>query len=82
MKKVTVIRYPDDPVCCRVSVGGGRSIGGYYCTYRGTREEAIAALETVVLVLKHMPEQPVESEEILKNVREQNDPTPSDHNAF
>jgi hypothetical protein len=62
MKKVTIIRYANDPVCPRVSAGGGKEIGGYYCTYRGTREEAIAVLEAVLIVMQHMPEQPVEPE--------------------
>jgi hypothetical protein len=62
MKKVTIIRYKDDPVCPRVSAGGGEAIGGYYCTYRGTREEAIEMLKTILFVMEHMPEQPVEPE--------------------
>jgi hypothetical protein len=62
VKKVTIIRYADDPVCPRVSAGGGETIGGYYCTYRGTREEAIAVLEAVLIVMKYMPEQPIEPE--------------------
>ena len=60
MTRVSVQRLPDDPLCLRVSIGGGEKIDGYYCSYRGTREETIEALETVLLVLKHMPEQPVE----------------------
>jgi hypothetical protein len=62
MMKVSVTRLVDDPVCLRVSIGGGKVIGGYYCTYRGTREEAIEALEKVLLTLKYMPEQPIEEE--------------------
>jgi hypothetical protein len=65
MKKVTIIRYRDDPVCPRVSAGGGEEIGGYYCTYRGTREEAIEMLKTILLVMEHMPEQPVDPEMLL-----------------
>jgi hypothetical protein len=60
MYKVNVSRYADDPLCLRVSIGGGKEIGGYYCTYRGTREETIEALEAVLLVLRNMPELPVE----------------------
>jgi hypothetical protein len=63
MTKVSVTRFPDDPVCLRVSIGGGEKIGGYYCTYRGTREASIEALEKVLLALKHMPEQPIEEED-------------------
>jgi len=62
MTKVSVTRFPDDPVCLRVSIGGGEKIGGYYCTYRGTREASIEALEKVLLALKHMPEQPIEED--------------------
>ena len=62
MTKVSITRFADDPLCLRVSIGGGEKIGGYYCTYRGTREESIEALEKVLLALKHMPEQPIEEE--------------------
>lgn len=62
MKKVSITRYKDDPLCPRVSAGGGAKIGGFYCTYRGTREEAIEILETILVVMQNMPEQPVEPE--------------------
>jgi hypothetical protein len=64
MTKISVTRFPDDPICLRVSIGGGERIGGYYCTYRGTREESIEALEKVLRALKSMPEQPIEEEDI------------------
>jgi len=62
MKKVTIMRYADDPICPRVSAGGGGTIGGFYCTYRGTREEAMEILRTILAVMEYMPEQPVEPE--------------------
>lgn len=60
MFKVKVQRFPNDPLCLRVSIGGGRKIGGYYCTYRGTRKEMIEALEAILVAVQHMPELPVE----------------------
>jgi hypothetical protein len=62
MTRVSVTRLADDPLCLRVSIGGGEKIGGYYCTYRGTREASIEALETVLLALKEIPEQPIEED--------------------
>jgi hypothetical protein len=62
MTNVSVTRLADDPLCLRVSIGGGEGIGGYYCTYRGTREATIEALEKVLLALKYMPEQPIEED--------------------
>ena len=61
-KKVSITRYADDPTCPRVLAGGGKEIGGCYCIYRGTREETIAILETILVVMRNMPEQPVEPE--------------------
>jgi hypothetical protein len=61
MTNVSITRLPRDPICLRVSIGGWKS-KGYYCTYRGTREEAIEAIEKVLIVLQHMPEQPIEED--------------------
>lgn len=62
MTEVKVQRLSTDPFCTRVSIGGNRKIG-FYCLYRGTREEAIEAVEKVLLVLQHMPEQPIEPDD-------------------
>lgn len=62
MKQVVVKRLPNDPLCLRVSIGGGETINGYYCTYRGTRKEAIKAIETVLIVLQNMPELEIEDD--------------------
>lgn len=48
--KVVIYKLPDDPVCTRVSSGGKDDIG-YYCTYRGNRDDAIKVLETVLKAL-------------------------------
>jgi hypothetical protein len=40
---VYITRAPTDPVCCRVSVGGNAQLG-FYCTFRGSAQECIAAL--------------------------------------
>jgi hypothetical protein len=63
--KVTIDRYPTDPICLRISIGGGPpDIDGYYCIYRGTREQAVEALEKVLAVFRVMPEQPIDSNPI------------------
>jgi hypothetical protein len=42
----------------RVSVGGGPEAGGYYCVYRGTKEQALDALKAcraaLVSLVKHL----------------------------
>jgi hypothetical protein len=60
---VEIIKLPTDPVCTRVSAGGNEKFG-YYCRYRGTREEAIRALEMALFGMKAarfagVPELPV-----------------------
>jgi hypothetical protein len=62
MTKVTIQRLPNDPVCLRISIGGGTKIGGYYCTYRGTIREAKKALEAIYLTMQYMQEQKIEPE--------------------
>lgn len=57
--KVTITRGPVDPICTRVSVGGTQEIG-HYCVYRGATDEAIAALETVLIAMRAMKESGVE----------------------
>jgi hypothetical protein len=60
MTKVSIHRLPDDPLCLRISIGGGDKIGGYYCTYRGTLEEVKKALEAIYLTMQYMEEQKIE----------------------
>jgi hypothetical protein len=60
MTHVTIQRKPNDPLCLRISIGGNEKVGGLYCVYRGTREEAVAAIEKVLLVMQNMPEQEIE----------------------
>jgi hypothetical protein len=60
---VEIIKLPTDPVCTRVSIGGNEKFG-YYCRYRGTRDEAIKALEMALFGMsaaRHagVPEAPV-----------------------
>jgi hypothetical protein len=42
----------------RVSLGGSLGIGGYYCVYRGRKEEAIAclkaALDSMLAMAQHL----------------------------
>lgn len=63
---VTVRKAPDDPACTRVSCGGNDKIG-YYCTYRGTINEAVEAMERVLLAMKLMQEKKMEAP--LSNIR-------------
>lgn len=51
---------PNDPYL-RISICGNAEIG-FYCRYRGIREEAVDALEKILLVMQNMPEQEIESE--------------------
>jgi hypothetical protein len=60
--QITIKRLPNDSLCLRISIGGNSNIGGYYCMYRGTREETINALEKILLVLQHMPELSIEED--------------------
>jgi hypothetical protein len=59
MRSIILHRYPDDPICPRVSIGGTLDIG-FYCNIRGTKEEAITAIEAVLLALREVPEMEIE----------------------
>ena len=59
--KVVIMRKADDFVL-RVSLGGTSGVG-YYCVYRGKREQVIECLGEVLAVLVNMPEQPIEAEQ-------------------
>lgn len=41
-------KAPDDPVCPRVSMGGSKDIGGFYCTYRGEIGRCIEIAEAAL----------------------------------
>ena len=47
---IKLIKKPDDPICCRASCGG--SEGGYYCVFRGDKQEVIKCLEVIIEALK------------------------------
>lgn len=66
MMEIKVKRYPRDPFAIRVSIGG-REDTGYYCVYRGTREEAIRCIELALAKLQTIPEQKVEEVSFGKN---------------
>lgn len=63
MTTVRVVKKADDPLTpTRVSLGSailqdGQLIG-YYCVYRGTKEKAIACLETSLAALRALPHEP------------------------
>jgi ribosomal protein L23 len=59
MKRVSIHRYSDDPICLRCSIGGW-SDKGYYCTFRGDQTEVIKMLETVLIVLQNAPKIEIE----------------------
>ena len=48
---VVLQRKDDDPICLRASLGGSDRIG-YYCVFRGDKEEVIACIEEVLAALK------------------------------
>lgn len=50
--EVIITKKADDPVCLRISIGGGEKVGGYYLSYRGTKEDAIAGLETALASMR------------------------------
>lgn len=46
---VMIRKKADDPEGhVRVSIGGGPSMGGYYCVYRGTKEQAAQAIQAAL----------------------------------
>lgn len=48
MKTFKIVHEPKDPLVeCRASIGGGKSIDGYYLTYRGNPEEVLEMLKEV-----------------------------------
>lgn len=51
MSEVKLIKKPDDPVCLRISVGGTQAIG-FYCLFRGDKEDVIDCLEEILDSLK------------------------------
>lgn len=52
---VDIVKKADDPTgVVRVSLGGAKEIGGYYCVYRGSKEQAIACLEQALRAMKGM----------------------------
>ena len=58
MPNTRIVKKADDPLgVTRVSIGGGRKLGGVYCVYRGTKEDAIEALELAVTALREMADQ-------------------------
>jgi hypothetical protein len=66
---VSVTKKADDPITpCRVSLGAvlpppgapvpPDTVIGYYCVYRGTKEQAIRACETALRALQELPHEP------------------------
>ncbi len=54
-----IIKRADDPSgIVRLNVGGDPETAGYYCVYRGTREQAIAALEHAAAGLRQRQREP------------------------
>lgn len=53
---VKLIKKPDDPICIRASCGGDEQLvdkgAGYYCVFRGDKQEVIKCLEVIVEALK------------------------------
>jgi hypothetical protein len=52
---IKLIKKPDDPICCRASCGGDKELtneGGYYCVFRGDKQEVIKCLEVILEALK------------------------------
>jgi hypothetical protein len=57
MPNIKITKKADDPLgVVRVSVGGGAVVDGYYCVYRGKKEEAIAALTQALEAMSKMAE--------------------------
>lgn len=52
MMETHISKGPMDPICARVSCGGGERLGGYYVVYRGTVDESIAALEAALKAMR------------------------------
>ena len=46
-----LIQKPADPLCCRISAGGGLGLG-YYCVFRGDRKEVAECLRRVLEALE------------------------------
>lgn len=54
IKKVVVIKEPDDPIALRASIGGGADVG-CYCVYRGDRQKVMAVIKRVLQFMENMP---------------------------
>ncbi len=53
MSFVQISKAPSDPICARVSLGGLKD-RGYYCTYRGSRDDAIEILkQSLAALIEH-----------------------------
>lgn len=48
---VRISKAPTNPGCSRVSVGGTPAFG-YYCVYRGTLAECVAAMEDATAAMR------------------------------
>jgi hypothetical protein len=61
---VRVVKKADDPTTpCRVLLGAAIDLAesrllGYYCVYRGTKENAIAACEAALAALRELDHEP------------------------
>lgn len=56
--EIKILKKADDPDgIVRVSLGGGPAMGGFYCVYRGTKEEALQAMRIATLALHVMAKQ-------------------------
>lgn len=56
---VKLIKETTDPICTRLSLGGNDVIG-YYCVFRGNRNDAIACLEEVLEAMRS--DQPIDED--------------------
>jgi len=54
MKKVSLQKLKDDPLCMRASIGGWAD-KGYYCSFRGDQKQVTEMLRTVLTVLENAP---------------------------
>lgn len=53
--KVQILKKADDALgVVRVSLGGSVALGGYYCVYRGRKEDAMRCLELALQSMRAM----------------------------
>jgi hypothetical protein len=53
--EITILKKTDDPTgTVRVSLGGSKEMGGYYCVYRGRKEDALECLNAALLGMQTM----------------------------